>query len=86
VTSFLKELREAAMVCPKPRVARACKDTADAIQEHLTALAACPSHETMRLLNGAWVRGVNALMQAAPAPDNSPRSGAGEVERERIAA
>lgn len=84
--SFLKELRDAAKACPDILIRKMCKDIADEIHAHVLSLNACPSHETMRLLNCAWVRGVNVLAKATPTPDNNPRSGAGEVENERIAA
>ncbi len=84
--SFLKELRDAAGACPDILIRKICKDVADEIQSHVTALCKCPNVETMRLLNGAWVRGVGVLSKATPTPDTPPRSGAGEVEQERIAA
>ena len=40
----------------------------------------------MKQLNAAWVRGDNVLAKAYPTPDNNPRSGAGTVEQERLAA
>lgn len=84
--SFVKELRDAAMNCPDILIRKMCKDVADEIQSHILSLNATQSHETLRLLNGAWVRGVNVLAKAHPTPDNNPRSGAGDAEQERIAA
>lgn len=84
--SFLKELRDAANSCPDILIRKMCKDIADEIHMHVLSLNARPTHETMRLLNAAWVRGVNILAKAVPTPSTPPRSGAGEIEQERIAA
>lgn len=84
--SFVKELRDAAMQCPDILIRKMCKDVADEIQAHILSLNATQSREALSLLNGAWVRGVNILAKAHPTPDNNPRSGAGEVEQERLAA
>lgn len=84
--SFVKELRDAAKNCPDILIRKMCKDIADEIQMHCLSLSACPSAETLRLLNAAWVRAVNILAKATPTPDTPPRSGAGEIDMERIAA
>lgn len=84
--SFVKELRDTAMACPDILIRKVCKDIADEIQMHCLTLNACPNADTLRSLNAAWVRAVNILAMARPTPDNNPRSGAGEVEQERMAA
>lgn len=84
--SFVKELRDAAMQCPDVLIRKIAKDIADEIQMHCLTLNACPNADTLKQLNGAWVRAVNILAKATPTPDNNPRSGAGEAEQERMAA
>lgn len=84
--SFLKELRDAAARCPDLLVSKMCRDIADEIHARVLSLSVCPSHDTMRQLNAAWVRAVNVLAKATPTPGDNPRSGAGEVEQERLAA
>jgi hypothetical protein len=84
--SFLKELREASRLCADILVRKMLKDIADEIHSHVLSLNACPSHENLRLLNGAWVRGVNILDKATIVPDDPPRSGAGTIHKERLAA
>ena len=85
--SFVKELRDAAMQCPDILIRKLAKDVADEIQMHALSFNACPSADTLREINAAWVRGVNILAKAQPTPDTPPRSGAGEtVEQERMAA
>lgn len=84
--SFLKELRDAAGRCPDILISKMARDIADEIHSHVLSLNARPTHETMRLLNSAWVRGVNVLAKAVPTPETPPRSGAGEIEQERLAA
>lgn len=86
MTSFIKQLRGAALSCPDILIAKMARDIADEIAGYITALKLHASTEAMRELNAAWVRGVNILAKAQPTPDNSPRSGAGEVYQERMAA
>jgi hypothetical protein len=84
--SFLFELREASKACPDILIRKMLKDIADEIGGLIVELVKCPSTETMKQLNASWVRGVNVLAKAYPTPDNNPRSGAGTVEQERLAA
>lgn len=84
--SFLKELRDAAGQCPDLLVSKMARDIADEIASNILALVKAATPEKMRALNASWVRGVNILAKATPMPDTPPRSGAGEVEQERMAA
>jgi hypothetical protein len=84
--SFLKELRDAAGRCPDILVSKMARDIADEIAGNILELVKGATTEKMQALNASWVRGVNILAKATPMPTTPPRSGAGEIEQERIAA
>jgi hypothetical protein len=83
--SFLLTLRDAAKNCPDVLTRKLIRDAADELHTSVSCMAARPSPENMRRLNGTWAKAVRVLSNASTSGDDNSRGGAMELP-ERMAA